>query len=227
MLEAPLPQPLTEAITAVPLFADLSEAQLESLLTSATIERCDKGAQLFAAGEPATSFLLVLEGSVKVYLLSPDGREHILHMASAGDLVAEGAVFAQATYPAFAEALEDGRIVRFYRDRLVELMQADPELGLAMIAGLSRRLRRFVVTIEDLSLRDVTARLARFLLESAEGGYCKLPGTKTQLAAQLGTVLEPLSRALRKLKDAGLIREHKSGFVIADATGLRAFFESV
>jgi CRP/FNR family transcriptional regulator, dissimilatory nitrate respiration regulator len=220
-------QSLAEAVVQAPLFADLSPAQLDGLLMSATVERCDKGAQLFAAGEPAASFLLVVEGSVKVYLLSPDGREHILHMAGAGSLVAEGAVFAQGTYPAYAEALEESRIARFYRDRLVALLQADPELSLAMIAGLSRRLRQFVVTIEDLSLRDVTARLARYLVENAAGGYCRLPGTKTQLAAQLGTVLEPLSRALRKLKDAGLVREHKDGLAIVDAQGLRVLFEGI
>lgn len=216
---------LPGALAQVALFADLTGAQLKGLVDSADVIDYPRGTELFSAGQPAESFLVVLEGTVKVYLLSPDGREHILHLAEAGDLVAEGAVFAQRTYPASAMATEDCVVARFYRDRLVALLRDDPELSLAMIAGLSRRLREFVATIEDLSLRDVTARLARYLVENSVGGFCKLPGTKTQLAAQLGTVLEPLSRSFRRLREDGLIKEHKQGVAVLDTDGLRALYE--
>lgn len=217
---------LRHAATKVPLFGGLKETQLASLLASATIAQYPKGTEVFAANEPATNFALVLEGALKVYMLSADGREHILHLAEPGDVVAEAAVFAEGTYPASAMATEDATIAHFHRDRLVALLRQDPELALAMIAGLSRRLREFVTTIEDLSLRDVTARLARFLLENARDGVCKLPGTKTQLAAQLGTVLEPLSRSFRRLKDEGLIEEGKAGVRIVDEAGLQELMEA-
>ena len=216
---------LQERIRQVAMFADLTATQRDQLAASAKVERRPKGTEVFVAGDPAKSFLLVLEGAVKVYMLSPDGREHILHLVEPGEIVAEAAVFAQGTYPASAMATEDATVARFFRDRLVALMREDPELSLAMIAGLSRRLREFVLTIEDLSLRDVTARLARYLLDNAKAGVCKLPGTKTQLAAQLGTVLEPLSRSFRRLRDEGLIEEGKAGVRLLDEQGLRDLLE--
>lgn len=209
----------------VALFSQLSERQLSGLVETAVVRRHPRGTQVFSAGEDADCFLLVAQGALKVYLLSGDGREHILHIAEAGDLVAEGAVFAQGTYPASAMAIEDSVVVHFYRDRLVALLRAEPELALALLAGLSQRLRQFVATIEDLSLRDVTARLARYLLENSKGGFCRLTGTKTQLAAQLGTVLEPLSRSFRRLKEDGLICEHKGGIALLDEKGLRALVD--
>lgn len=218
---------LSDALRDVALFSQLSQRQLAGLVETSVMRHHSRGTEVFAGGEEADCFFLVLEGALKVYLLSGDGREHILHVAEAGDLVAEGAVFAQGTYPASAMAIEDSVVVHFYRDRLLALLRADPELGLALLAGLSRRLREFVATIEDLSLRDVTARLARHLLENATGGFCKLAGTKTQLAAQLGTVLEPLSRSFRRLKEEGLIREHKGGIALLDEDGLQALVDGL
>jgi CRP-like cAMP-binding protein len=218
---------LADTLREAALFSQLSQRQLTGLVETAAVRRHPRGTQVFTGGEDANCFFLVAEGALKVYLLSGDGREHILHLAEAGDLVAEGAVFAQGTYPASGMAIEDSVVVHFYRDRLLSLLRAEPELALALLAGLSRRLREFVATIEDLSLRDVTARLARYLLENSKGGFCKLGGTKTQLAAQLGTVLEPLSRSFRRLKDDGLIREHKGGIALLDEDGLRALVDGL
>lgn len=213
---------LDSALRDTPLFSDLSEEQRIELARSASVREYPRGTEIFSVGEPAESFLLVLSGAVKAYLLSADGREQILHTAGPGDLVAEGPVFAQATYPASVMATQDAQVVHFYRDQLLELLREDPELAFALIAGLYHRLEGFVHTIEDLSLRDVTGRLARFLLQNAHGDTCKLPGTKTELAAQLGTVLEPLSRAFRKLREAGIIEERKHDMRILDGNALRS-----
>lgn len=218
---------LSEALRQVPMFSTLSDEQLEALSASAVVEDYPRDLELFSVGEPATSFLLVLSGAVKVYALSADGREHILHLASEGDLVGEGAVFGQGTYPASAMTTRESTVARFDRRRLVEALRNDPEMALAMIAALSRRLREFVHVIEDLSLRDVGARLARYLLHNAQDGRCRLPGTKTQLAAQLGTVLEPLSRALRKLKEAELIEEQGGVVTILDPEGLEGIVDGL
>ena len=218
---------LASQLRDVPLFSGLSDAQRVKLAGSASMRSYAQGVEIFSVGEPADSFLLVLSGAVKVYLLSADGREQILHLAHSGDLIAEGAVFAQGTYPAGAMATHSADVAHFYRDRLVELLREDPELSLGMIAGLSRRLRQFVVTIEDLSLRDITTRLARFLSGTATDGVCTLPGTKTQLAAQLGTVLEPLSRAFRRLKQSGMIQERNGIVRILDEEALRTIVDGL
>jgi CRP/FNR family transcriptional regulator len=124
-------------------------------------------------------------------------------------------------------ATEDSRLLGIQRDRLLELIREDPELALSMIGGLVQRLREFVVTIEDLALRDVAARLARYLLENSRDGVCVLPGTKTQLAARLGTVLEPLSRAFRKLRQEDLIQDRGGTVRILDEDGLRDLVEGI
>jgi len=218
---------LGEALGRVPLLSALNQEQLDRLAASAVVEDYPRDLELFSVGETAHSFLLVLSGAVKVYALSPDGREHILHLVSEGGLVGEGAVFGQGTYPASAMTVRESTVARFDRRRLVEALRDDPELALAMIAGLSQRLRQFVQVIEDLSLRDVTARLARFILQNSSDGECRLPGTKTQLAAQLGTVLEPLSRALRRLREAGLIQERGGVLILLDGEGLQEIVEGL
>lgn len=216
---------LRQVLRRAALFSAVSDEQREQLVCSASLERCRRGEEIFTVGAPATEFVLVVEGALKVYILAPDGREQILHLARPGDLVAEGAALAHLTYPASAMATQDSLVARFSREKLVTLVRDDPELAMAMIAGLSRRLKGFVATIGDLSLRDVTARLARFVLENAVGDLCPLPGTKSQLAAQLGTVPEPLSRSLRRLKEAGIIEEGRRGLAIRDREALRALVE--
>lgn len=211
---------LTSALRRVPMFAEMNAQSLVAFARSAVTKTWQRGEAIFRAGDSADRFFLVLSGCVKVYALSAEGREHVLHLASPGDLVAESAALAQGTYPAWAQATERSELAVFFRERLVELVRRDPDFALGCLAGLSRRLREFVAKIEDLSLRDVTARLAGYLLQNARGNRCVLPVRKAVLAAHLGTVAEPLSRSLRRLKDAGIIREQKSAIVILDPEGL-------
>ena len=220
-------QPLHDALRATSLFGDLSEPQLARLSRACSVRAYPKESEIFSGGQEARTFYLVLSGTVKVYLLSSEGREQILHILGPGNLVAEAAVFGGGIYPASAMSTEDARLLGIQRDRLLELVREDPELALAMIGGLVQRLREFVVTIEDLSLRDVAARLARYLLDNAHQGVCTLPGTKTQLAEQLGTVLEPLSRAFRRLRQDGLIEERGGTVRIVEEEGLRDLVEGL
>jgi CRP/FNR family transcriptional regulator len=218
-------EPLVAVLRRAPLFAGLSDANLAAFAASAVVRTCERGAVLFKAGDRADHFLLVLSGCVKVFALAPDGREHVLHLVSSYGLVAESAVFAEGTYPAWAQAEERSRVAAFFRDRFVEMIRRDPEFAIQCLAGMSHRLREFVAKIEDLSLRDVTARLAGYLLQNSRGGRCVLPVRKAVLAAHLGTVAEPLSRSLRRLKDAGIIREHKSAIHVLDADRLAELHE--
>ena len=217
---------LARFLRSVPMFAGLGERQLAAFAASAAVRTHKQGEVLFRAGDAADRFLLVVSGCVKVYALSPEGREHVLHVVSPPGLVAESAVFAEATYPAWAQTTERSRIAIFFRERFIETIRSDPEFALQCMAGLARRLREFVAKIEDLSLRDVTARLAGYLLQNAEGRRCALPVRKSVLAAHLGTVAEALSRSLRKLKDAGMIREDGAAIHILAPARLAALHET-
>lgn len=218
---------VAQLLEDVPLFASLGDQQRNRLAASARVSDQDPGTEVFSVGETAETFYLVVSGAVKVYLLSGDGREQILHLLERGELVAEAAVFNGGVYPASAMTTEPSRLAGFERSRILALMREDPELAMSVIGALYVRLREFVATIEDLSLRDVTARLARFLLEHSEDGVCRLPSTKTQLAARLGTVLEPLSRAFRRLREDDLIAESKGIVRLLDEEGLEMLVDGL
>jgi CRP/FNR family transcriptional regulator len=168
---------------------------------------------LFTDGEEARGFYVVLSGKMKIYKVSPEGKEQILHIVSSPDAFAEAALFLEGTYPAFAEALSDSQLLFFPKRNFVQLIEKNPRLSINMIVTLSHYLRRFAMLVEELSLREVSSRIAKYLLDLSvrsmkEGRIPKeveLDLSKTQLALRLGTISETLSRTLAKLKAKGLI----------------------
>jgi CRP-like cAMP-binding protein len=186
----------------------------------------EKGDTLFREGDEAATFFIVARGRVKVFKESVDGRELIIKTMRPGDLVGEAASLATVPYPATAQAMEDAAAVEIPRREFVEHVTREPELGLNIIAALSARLHQLSDVLEKLTLKDVPARLASYLLEHAAAGpggaaSVELDVTKTSLAAELGTVPETLSRALRRFADAGLIWQEGNRIALADEASLR------
>lgn len=213
----------TQAVGRVGLFEGLSGEQLAALSRVAETRRARKGLIIFQAGAPARGFYAVAAGRVRIFRTAPSGKEHILHVFGPGEAFAEVAVFSGQTYPADAQAMEDTELLFFPKDRFRALLRDDPDLALAMLGLLSLRLRLFVRKIEDLSLREVPARLAAhlLLLRSQHGkSRLKLDLPKGQLAAFLGTIPETLSRILRKMADDGLIGLDGGAVIIHDAERL-------
>ena len=196
----------TEIIKRCPLFSGATESDLHLLLSIIRTRLVARGEILFEEGAGADGFYIVAEGKVKVYKLSPDGRERILHVVQSGNSFAEAAIFDDGRYPAFAETLDDSTLLFFPKREFLDLLHQHSQLAINMIAGLSRFLRLFTMQIEDLTFRDVPARLARYLLGLKRDGQLSiLPISKTQLASNLGTTSETLSRTFRKLSDDEMI----------------------
>ena len=218
---------LRECIQSCPLFSGTSPQDVELLLSVARERRHQRGDVIFSQGEEAAGFFLVCEGRIKIYKLSPDGKERILHIVQRGQSFAEAAIFGDGCYPAFAEPLEPASLVFFPRKEVLELLAAHWQVAINMIGGLSRFLRQFAAQIEDLTFKDVPSRLARYLLELADGAeLITLPITKTQLASRLGTVSETLSRTLRKLSDEALIEVHGKQIRLLDPERLEDLAET-
>jgi CRP/FNR family transcriptional regulator, dissimilatory nitrate respiration regulator len=211
------------------LFHSFTEKEMGLLDTSASLREFRKGEQIFSEGIHASAFFIVVSGKVKIYKLSPDGKEHTLHIHGAGDLVAEAAIFDSMVYPASCTTLENSALVRISRDGILDLIRKHPELALKMMSGYSKRLRQFVAKIEELSLKDIKARLAGYLLQnsSLENGETvfRLKYSKKELSSLLGTIPETLSRALSFLKQKKLITETGNRIIIQDAEKLRLFAE--
>jgi len=200
------------------MFAGLAEPDLDVLCTLARFQAEERGCLLFSEGETAAGFYVISAGRVKIYKLSPDGKERILHIVHSGDTFAEAAIFGDGRYPAFAETLCPTEMVFLPGREFLDLLHRRSDIAINMIAGLSLFLRQFAHQIEELTFKDVPARLAGYLLTlkpQADGSY-QLPVNKSQLASNLGTVSETLSRSLRKLADEELIRVEGKRIEILD-----------
>jgi len=215
-----MPEEIIRNLENVQLFQGLSREQLSELGSVGQRNAYPGGGAIFSQGDPANGFYVILSGRVKVYKLSPEGREQILHLFGPGEPIGEVPVFAGETFPAHAEAMEPSELWFLPRDRLRELFSRDPSLALNMLAILSRRLRSFTGLIEDLALKEIPARLAAYLmhLQDAQGGGAtvSLDVTKGVLAKILGTSQETVSRVLRRMAEAGILEVQHKRITIKD-----------
>lgn len=163
---------------------------------------------IFSEGEPAEGFYIIDSGRVKVFKLSPEGKEYVLHTFESGEMFAEAAMFSGTSYPASAETMQNTTLMYLPKEAFLGLIRKYPELSFKMLGSLSIRLRKFAGIIEDLYLKEVSARLAKYLLDmSVQAGSdsFRLDVTKTELAVRLGMARETLSRAFKKFKDKKII----------------------
>ena len=217
-----------DLLKTCPLFAGLSEEDLKKIRAIALLKRVKRKGIIFSEGEEAKGFYVTLSGKVKIYKVSPDGKEQILHVINAPDSFAEAALFLEGIFPAFAEALSDSQLLFIPKKDFVHLIEKNPKLSLNMIASLSHFLRRFASLIEELSFKEVSSRIAKYLIDlssklSKEGKdfrEVELDLSKTQLASKLGTISETLSRTLAKMKVKGIIDVKKNRILILDRKAL-------
>lgn len=200
---------LSEVVRRASLFEGLDESHLLGLISRARREHFEGNQTVFLEGDQARGLYVVISGRVKVFKLSPSGREQTLMIMGPGEPVGEVAVLSGEAYPASAETLEASEALYIPRQAFLDLVSREPEVALRLLAALSARLRAFASLIEDLSLRDVAERLAVHLLSLASEENSEqivdLEVTKTQLSAAVGTVPETLSRAFQQLSRSGAV----------------------
>ena len=200
---------LVNQIVTIPLFQDLPQKDLKDL-TAIVIHQVFKRAQIiFSEGDEGKGFYVVISGRVKIFKLSPEGKEQILHIFGPGEPFGEVPVFAGKCFPANAEAIEKSRLFYFPRDAFFNLINKSPSLAMNMLAVLSKRLHQFTALIEDLSLKEVPGRLAAYLIYLSEQQKSTddltLDISKSQLASLLGTIPETLSRILARMTREAII----------------------
>lgn len=213
-----------DIIKSTSLFEGLSGEEVEAISKLIFEKKYGKGETIFFEGDEADGFYIVSSGQIKVFKMNPMGKEHILHIFGPGEPVGEVPVFSKQPFPANAEALVKSSTLFFPRKDFVALIENNPSIALNMLAVLSRRLRQFATQIENLSLKEVPARLAGYLLYIAEEqkneGVVQLPVSKGQLASLLGTIPETLSRIFARMSDEGLIQVEGRSITILDRQGL-------
>jgi CRP/FNR family transcriptional regulator len=215
---------LLDLISRTPLFGDLEPDQLAQVGRIARIKEFRRLETIFMEGDPGTGFYVVVQGKVKIYKVSSEGKEQILHIYGPGHPFGEVPVFSGSRFPANAQAIEKSRLLYFPRSDFVELISAHPSVALNMLAVLSMRLRQFTVQIENLSLKEVPARIASYLMllaqEEADDAAVTLPISKGQLASLLGTIPETLSRIFNKMSSQGLIKVNGRHIDLTDRKAL-------
>jgi CRP-like cAMP-binding protein len=213
-----------DVISAIPIFNGLPDDQIAAIKQIAVEKKVNKGEILFSEGDEGKGFFVIAEGRLKVFKVSPEGKEQILHILGPGQPFGEVSVFAGQRFPANAQALENSRVFFLPRAAIVNLIAANPSLALNMLAVMSKKLRQFAVQIENLSLKEMPARLASYLIYLAEergvDDVIILKISKGQLASILGTIPETLSRIFAKLSGQNLIRVEGKKIIVLDRAGL-------
>jgi CRP-like cAMP-binding protein len=219
----------TESILRkTPLFKSLTESELQALAAQATRRRYHKDEQLFWEGDPCTGLYLVASGNIRIFKLSPSGREQILAVEGPGSSFAELPVFDGGNYPAAASALEETEVLFISRRDFQNFCREHPDVALKVLAVVGSRLRRLVGIIEELSFTTVRQRLIALILRltqsagvrAPDGIHIELPKSHQDLAAELGTVRELISRNLGRLEAEGFLEVEGRKITVKDLPGL-------
>ncbi|MBZ5539767.1 MAG: Crp/Fnr family transcriptional regulator [Acidobacteriia bacterium] len=213
----------------IPLFAGLTESELHALAARVSSRHFGRGELLFSEGDPCQGLFIVAAGKVRIFKMSASGREQILALEGAGSTIAELPVFDGGNYPASASAAEDAEVLFISRKDFQNFCREHPEVALKVIAVVGGRLRRLVGIIEELSFTTVRQRLITLLLRlaqekgamSKQGIRIELGASHQELAAELGTVRELVSRNLGRLQAEGLIEVEGREIIVKDAAGLK------
>jgi CRP-like cAMP-binding protein len=198
-----------DRLRRVPLFAELEDEDLDRLAGLSRTILLRRKDMLFGDGEPYRGMFVVLSGLAVVYKQSGDGRMLILHVCRPGDSIAEDPMFEEpeARYPAHGRVTRDSEVMFLPREKFLPFLKQHPEVAWELLKGFAVRLRELSQQLEGVTLREVTARLARYLLDELEKSGRRretrpaltLPLAKGSLASYLGTVHETLSRSFARL----------------------------
>lgn len=216
-------------LKAVSYFSGLDGAALSLVAQSAIRRAYDAGQVVLIEGEPCAGLFIVENGWLKVIKIGLDGREQVLQMLKSGDVFNGISVFTDSPNQATVSALEPSVLWLVPREVLLKLMDENPSLAREVVRDLAGRVIHLVRMVEDLSLRSVEARLARLLLEQAEGESVKRRrwATQAEMASRLGTVPDVVNRSLRKLSEEGMLHVERHQIQILDKEGLKAIAQVI
>ena len=218
----------------VPIFSSLSEQEFAFLVPRLVQRRFQAGELIFGEGDVCAGLYVVQRGNVRIFKSSAGGREQVLTIDGPGSSIAELPVFDGGNYPASAQAITECNLVFFSRQDFQALCLQHPQVALKVLRVVGGRLRRLVGIIEELSFTTVRHRLIALLVRLAKSASARngdavtvmLPANNTELAAQIGTVRELVSRNLSRLQAEGLIAVDDRNVEISSVKRLEAELEA-
>jgi len=223
-----------QTLSRVPIFTGLSEDELSFLAQRTVLRRFSAGESVFAEGEACSGLYVVESGHVRIFKSSSEGREQVLSVEGPGSSVAELPVFDGGNYPASVTAVDEAALLFISKQDFQSLCLAHPQVALKVLRIVGARLRRLVGIIEELSFTTVRHRLAAFLVRlsktsgkrAANGIEIMLPANNQELASQIGTVRELVSRNLSRFQAEGMLKIDGRRVTVTDLKGLEAELQS-
>lgn len=225
---------LAAVLEKTALLSSLSQPELQMLAARTVRKLFSAGELLFSEGEPCIGLQIITRGKVRIFKTSVSGREQVLAMNGPGESIAEVPVFDGGPYPASAMATEETEIAFISRHDFNAFCLEHPEVSIKVLSVVGSRLRQLVAIIEELSFTTIRQRLISTLLKLAQsegkktdlGIELELPMTHQELANQLGTVRELISRNLMRLQAEGLLDVDARQIVVKDIKGLSALLDA-
>ncbi len=218
-------------LAVLPLFSDLSPAELSRVAQGCQVRRLARGDTIFRFGEPCEEFHVVISGQAKLFAISPAGQEKVIELVAPGHSFAEALMFTGRPYIVNAEALTNTLLLTVSKQSVLDEIERDPRFSLRMLAGISRRLHGLVHDIESGALHSGMQRVIGYLLRerqvedgaSAATFTVSLPVSKATVASRLSLTPEYFSKVLHELETEKLIQIDKRDIRIIDVSRLACY----
>lgn len=219
---------IPDLLRQVPLFGELSEADIDRVSRYTREKRLAKGELLFQRGDPAHGFYFVVTGQVKLAFSSAQGNEKVVEVIGPRQSFGEAVMFMNRPYPVFAEALVDSQLLHIGQNVVSELIDQDSSFARKLLAGLAIRLHSMVRDVETYSLRSSTQRVIGYLLQQSDqsgngGREFDLAISKQVIASRLNLTPETLSRIFHDLSEAGLVTVRGKHITLHDPVRLARY----
>jgi len=210
-----------EFLKEVPLFSGLSEEQIEKISSITIKKRFFRGEIIFNPGEKGNYFFILKSGKVKIFK-TLKGKDQIIKIFEKPTLFGEAASFTGKNFPAWAEAIEDSEVLIIPRERFLNLIKEDPEIGMNLLSVMAQRLIHLTNVIESLSLKNALSKVASYILKKyEEAGKQEVPFSTSIASMELGLTKETVSRMVGKLKEMGVIEKTRNRVVIKNVNALK------
>jgi len=219
----PIPQRGKEALESlrqIPLFAKVGDGDLRNMAQLLIERRFPKNKTIVEEGLPGDYMYVIREGRVKVTKLSGDGREKILELMGPGDFFGEMSLLDNAERSASVKTLCETRILALSRNDFLSELRRNPDLAMAVIQELTRRVRQMDEQASSLSFQRVRERTKGLLLrlareDSTRDGWRITPSlTHQQIADMIGTSRETVTRVLKVLKEQGWLAQEGKHYLV-------------
>ena len=218
---------LAQKLSGFYMFSELQPSQIELLANGTRLVDIPRGGTLFNRGDKAHGFYLLLEGQIKLGVISPQGDEKVIGLIQPGESFGEAVLFLERSFPVYAQTTLDSKVLLITREAIFDILDNDVTVVRRMLAAISARNRQLVNDIESISLQNSTQRLIGYLLQisadSPNPERVQLPANKLTIASMLNLTPETLSRVMLRLSNAGLIKVNGKEIVITNVAGLRNF----